>query len=160
MNTAYLILGGNKGNKAQNLSKAIQLISEKAGVVVKKSDIFATAAWGNTNQPDFFNQAICLQTALSPEDLLKQIISIELLLGRVRGNQKWAERTMDIDILFYNDDIIKTKDLTIPHPLLQERNFVLVPMAQLAPKLVHPVFKKNIETLLSECSDKLKVIPV
>jgi 2-amino-4-hydroxy-6-hydroxymethyldihydropteridine diphosphokinase len=114
MNTAYLILGGNKGNKLQNLDSAIQLISEKAGLIVGKSDIFATAAWGNTEQPDFFNQVICLQTALSPQDLLKEIISIELLLGRVRGNKKWAERTMDI----------------------------------------------NIETLLSECSDKLKVTPV
>ena len=158
MNTAYLILGGNKGNTLENLEQAVQLIAEKAGVIINKSDVFVTAAWGNTNQPNFLNQVLCLQTPLSVIDLLNMAISIEQQLGRVRDQQKWAERTMDIDILFYNDEIINTSDLTIPHPLLQERKFVLVPMAQLAPFLVHPVFKKNIETLLSECTDKLEVV--
>ena len=157
MNTAYIILGGNKGNKLQNIEQAVQLISEKVGMIVEKSDVFITAAWGNINQPDFLNQALCLQTPLSASDLLKQLLSIEQEFGRVRDHQKWMERTMDIDILFYNDDIITTSELIIPHPLIQERNFVLIPMAQLAPMLVHPVFKKNIETLLSECSDKLEV---
>lgn len=160
MNTAYLILGGNKGNTLENIEQAVQLIAEKAGVIKSKSDVFVTAAWGNTNQPDFLNQVLCLQTPLSAIDLLNITISIEQQLGRVRDQQKWAERTMDIDILFYNDDIINTSDLTIPHPLLQERKFVLVPMAQLAPMLVHPIIKKNIETLLSECSDKLEVVPI
>ena len=157
MNTTYLILGGNKGNKLQNLEKALQLIAEKVGVIVKKSDIFATEAWGNTDQPDFLNQVLCVQTYMLAVDLLKKVISIEQMFGRVRNQEKWMERTMDIDILFYNDEIINTSDLTIPHPLLQERKFVLVPMVQLAPMLVHPVFKKNIKTLLSECQDKLEV---
>lgn len=157
MNTAYLILGGNKGDKLQNLQQAILLLGSKVGTITKKSDIFVTAAWGNTNQPDFFNQAICIETLLSPKELLKEIISIEQTLGRIRSHEKWMERTMDIDILFYNDAIIDTEDLKIPHPFIQERKFVLVPMEQLSPGLIHPILKKNIRTLLFECADELDV---
>lgn len=158
MNTAYLILGGNIGNRLQNLQDAIQLISKKAGVIAEISDIFTTSAWGNTDQPDFLNQAVCLQTHLTAEYLLETLISIEQLLGRVRDHQKWTERVIDIDILFYNADIINTPDLKIPHPYLQERMFVLIPMSQLAPMFVHPALNKNIQTLLLECTDKLEVI--
>ncbi len=157
MNTAYLILGCNKGDKLNNLKHAFKLIGEKAGTIKKESDIFVTAAWGNTEQPDFYNQALCLQTFLSAEDLLKTLLSIEQILGRVRDEKKWMERTMDIDILFFNNAIINTADLIIPHPFIQERNFVLVPMAQLEPRLIHPVLRKSIQTLLSECPDKLKI---
>lgn len=157
MNTAYLILGGNKGDKLQNLKQALVLLESRAGTITKKSDIFVTAAWGNTNQPDFFNQAICIETPLSPKELLKEIISIEQTLGRIRSHEKWMERTMDIDILFYNDAIIDTEDLKIPHPFIQERKFVLVPMEQLSPGLIHPILKKNIRTLLFECADELEV---
>ena len=160
MNTAYLMLGGNKGNMPKNLQQAIQLIIEKTGIIVGKSDIFVTAAWGNTNQTDFLNQALCIQTPLTAADLLQELISIEKILGRIRGHQKWMQRSMDIDILFFNNDIINLPDLKIPHPFIQERKFVLVPMAQLAPLLIHPVFKKNIKTLLSECTDKLEVVPI
>lgn len=158
MNTAYLILGGNIGNRLQNLQKALQLISKQAGLITETSDIFTTSAWGNTDQPDFLNQALCLQTPLTAVDLLETLISIEQQLGRVRDHQKWTERVIDIDILFYNRDIINTPDLKIPHPYLQERMFVLVPMAQLAPMFVHPALNKNIQTLLFECTDKLEVI--
>ncbi len=157
MNTAYLILGGNKGNRLQNLEDALQLITDNAGIIAKKSAVYVTSAWGNTNQPDFLNQVICLQTLLLPPELLKKTIAIEQKLGRIRSEKKWMERTMDIDILFYNDAVINTIDLKIPHPLIQERKFVLIPMAQVAPMLVHPVLKKNIKTLLSECHDNLEV---
>lgn len=157
MNTAYLILGGNKGDKLQHLQQALLLLERRVGTILKKSDIFVTAAWGNTDQPDFFNQAICIKTLLSPHDLLKEIISIEESLGRIRTHEKWMERTMDIDILFYNDGIIDTLDLKIPHPFIQERKFVLIPMQQLSPMLIHPIIKKNIQTLLFECSDDLDV---
>ncbi len=160
MNRAYLILGGNKGDKEHNLKRARQLIVEEAGVIEKSSAVFATAAWGNKNQPDFLNQVVCIQTPLLAGDLLKKAISIERQLGRVRGEEKWMERTMDIDILFYNDDVINTADLIVPHPFLHQRKFVLVPMVQLAPMLVHPVLKKNMEALLLECSDNLKVMQV
>jgi len=157
MNIAYLILGGNKGNRLQNLQNAIHLIAEEAGKITEESDIFATGAWGNTNQPDFLNQALCLQTPLTAANLLIKLISIEQKLGRERNEQRWMERTIDIDILFYNNDIIDMPDLKIPHPFIQERKFVLTPMAQLAPLLVHPIYNKSIKTLLSECQDKLEV---
>lgn len=157
MNIAYLILGGNKGDKLQNLKNAIDQLEKKVGTVLKKSDIYATAAWGNTDQPDFFNQVLLLQTDLSAPDLLAKLLQIEKELGRVRDHQKWMERTMDIDILFFNDSIIETENLKIPHPFIQDRKFVLVPIAQLAPQLIHPVLKKNMETLLDECKDELKV---
>ena len=132
----------------------MQLITVNAGSPAEKSDIFLTVAWGNTNQPDFFNQALCLQTSLSAFDLLKELLSIEQILGRARSHEKLTERTMDIDILFYNNDIIDTPGLKIPHPYIQERKFVLAPMAQLAPDLIHPVLKKNMKKLLSECLDE------
>ena len=157
MNTAYLMLGGNKGDKLQNLQQALLLLEKKVGTITKRSDIFVTAAWGNTDQPDFFNQAICMETALSPQDLLNNIISIEESLGRIRSHEKWMERTMDIDILFYNDEIIDTEHLKIPHPFIHQRKFVLIPMEQLSPALIHPIIKKNIKTLLSECADTLEV---
>jgi 2-amino-4-hydroxy-6-hydroxymethyldihydropteridine diphosphokinase len=157
MNTVYLLLGGNKGDKLQNLQHAIRLLKEQVGKVSKCSDIFVTAAWGNTNQPDFYNQAICIETPLSANNLLQQTISIEESLGRIRTEKKWEQRTMDIDILFYNDEIIDTLDLKIPHPYIQERKFVLIPMAQIASLMLHPKLQKNIQMLLSECVDTLEV---
>jgi 2-amino-4-hydroxy-6-hydroxymethyldihydropteridine diphosphokinase len=157
MNTVYLLLGGNKGDKLQNLQQAIQLLEEQVGNITKCSDIYVTAAWGNISQPDFYNQAICLETTLSPNNLLKQTISIEESLGRIRTEKKWEQRTMDIDILFYNDEIIDTPDLKIPHPYIQERKFVLIPMAQIASFILHPKLQKNIQILLSECVDTLEV---
>ncbi len=158
MNNTYLILGGNKGDKLQNLQTALQLIESTIGKIILKSDVFVTAAWGNANQPDFVNQAICVETIFSATDLLETILNIEKQLGRIRTEEKWQERTMDIDILFFNNEIINTLHLKVPHPHLQKRNFVLVPMAQIASDLEHPVFKKSISTLLQECSDELKVI--
>ncbi len=157
MNTAYLLLGGNKGDKLQNLKDAICLLKKQVGNVSKHSAIYVTAAWGNSNQPDFYNQVICIETTLSAQELLKQTISIEESLGRIRTEKKWEQRTMDIDILFYNDEIIDTPDLKIPHPYIQERNFVLIPMEQIAAQYIHPKFKKNITLLLSNCKDSLEV---
>jgi 2-amino-4-hydroxy-6-hydroxymethyldihydropteridine diphosphokinase len=157
MNTAYLLLGGNKGDKLKNLEQAILLLNSNVGEITKRSDIFVTAAWGNTNQPDFYNQVICIETTLTAQELLKKTIFIEESLGRIRTATKWEQRTMDIDILFYNDEIIDTHDLKIPHPYIQERNFVLIPMEQIAPQYIHPKFKKNITLLLSNCKDSLEV---
>jgi 2-amino-4-hydroxy-6-hydroxymethyldihydropteridine diphosphokinase len=157
MNKAYLILGGNKGDKINNLHQAQLLIDKNVGTIIHKSKIYQTAAWGNTNQPDFLNMAVCIETELNPQQLLKGSIKIEQSLGRVRAEQKWMERTMDIDILFYNDEIIETPDLTVPHPYIQERMFVLLPLMDIAPELIHPVFKKNIRTLLHQCKDELEV---
>lgn len=160
MNTAYLILGCNKGNTLQNLQQAINLLNERAGSIQQQSDIYKTAAWGNTNQPDFLNQAVCIKTTLTASSLLDTILAIEKQLGRVRDDQKWMERTMDIDILFFNDECILTESLTVPHPFIQDRKFVLVPMAQLAASLVHPVLQKSIAELLVACTDNLKITPL
>ena len=157
MNKAYLLLGGNLGNRAKNLETAGILIDRNAGAIVNRSDIFVTKAWGNELQPDFYNQAVCIETKLSPPELLSVLLSIEEQLGRKRTGDKWQARTMDIDILFYNEEIIDTKELKIPHPFMQDRRFVLTPLNQIAGALVHPVLKKNTTQLLAECGDKLEV---
>ena len=156
MNRAYLLLGGNIGDRLKYIERSRDLIAQKVGVITKKSEIFITAAWGNTLQPDFYNQAIELDTVLKPTELLNQLLKIEEQLGRIRNGEKWQERIIDIDILFYNDEIIDEPNLKIPHPLIQERKFVLTPMMDIAKELIHPVFKKSITQLFSECKDALE----
>jgi 2-amino-4-hydroxy-6-hydroxymethyldihydropteridine diphosphokinase len=160
MNTAYVLLGGNKGERLTNIEKAISFIEELVGPTSNKSKIYVTAAWGNTNQPDFYNQVICVNTALSAIELLQRLLSIENKLGRQRGNEKWQARTIDIDILFFNDEIINLPDLTIPHPYLHERKFTLIPFSEIAPNFIHPVFNKSITELNNECTDLLEVNPL
>lgn len=157
MNTAYLLLGGNLGNRKQNLQKALLLIEKRAGGCTKKSMIYLTKAWGNELQPDFYNQAVCIETSLKPKELLACLLKIEEALGRQRNGDKWQARTIDIDILFYNDARIDDPELKIPHPFIQERRFVLLPMNEIAENFFHPVLKKNIQQLLNECKDPLEV---
>ncbi len=157
MNTAYLLLGGNIGNKSENLKQANNLIAERIGTIAKTSGIYITAAWGNEDQAEFYNQAIEIKTKRSSTELLKTILEIEESLGRNRSNDKWQERTIDIDILFFNDEIIDLKELKIPHPFIQERKFVLIPLNEIAKDHMHPVFIKTISRLLEECKDKLEV---
>jgi 2-amino-4-hydroxy-6-hydroxymethyldihydropteridine diphosphokinase len=158
-NIIFLHTGSNLGHRFGYLNKANQLIESHIGSIKKQSRFYETAAWGLTDQPAFINQAICVETDLFPNQLLKIIHEIEVELGRVRIT-KWGERVIDIDILFFNDAIIETPNLEIPHPRIGERNFVLVPMNEIAPDLIHPVFQKNIQTLLKECLDNLEVTAV
>lgn len=157
MNTAYLLLGGNLGNRLQNLQSALSLINSKAGVITKKSNVFVTKAWGNEQQSDFYNQAICVETKMIAIDLLNTLLKVEEQLGRKRTADKWQARTMDIDILFFNDTIIDSEELKVPHPFIQERKFVLIPMAEIASDFIHPVLKKSIKQLMDECKDILEV---
>lgn len=157
MNKTYLHTGSNLGDKALNLSTAVAQIESKIGPVKKVSRVYQTKAWGITNQPDFLNQAIEVETALKPYALLATINKIEYDMGRKR-EIKWGERLIDIDILFYNDAIIQDEPkLIIPHPYLHYRNFVLVPMMEIAPQLLHPIFNQTITQLYSNSEDELIV---
>lgn len=157
MRDIFLLLGSNLGNRNKCLLDAVSLISSNIGKVKKCSSVYETAAWGKLNQPHFLNMAIYLQSDLSPAELLKQVLRIEELLDRKRV-EHWGERTIDIDILFYGSDVINEPNLVIPHKLLQERRFVLTPLSEIAPDLIHPVLKKNINQLLTELTDDLSVI--
>lgn len=154
MNTSYLLLGSNEGNRLDWFEKAMLQIQQTVGKVVSKSSLYETAAWGLEDQPDFLNMAISIETALSPQELLVAIQQVELNLGRQR-TLKWGQRTLDIDILFYNRDVINDPQLTIPHPLLQERRFALTPLADIAPAFIHPILNKTIAQLLEDCTDPL-----
>jgi len=156
MNTVYLLIGGNMGERELNLERARNLIGEKCGEVTTISSIYETAPWGETDQPVFLNQALQIITSLKPMPLLQKLLDIEKQLGRTR-QVKFGPRNIDIDILFYNEETHNYPLLTIPHPALQYRRFVLTPMNEIAPGFVHPVFKKTIAELLEECPDDLPV---
>jgi 2-amino-4-hydroxy-6-hydroxymethyldihydropteridine diphosphokinase len=120
------------------------------------SSLFKTAAWGKVNQADFYNQVVAIKSSLTPEEILTITLDIEMQMGRERI-EKWAERVIDIDILFYGNDIIDNPNLKVPHPYLHVRRFTLIPLQEILPQFVHPVFNKTIDTLLDNCSDIGKV---
>lgn len=152
----FLSLGSNQGDSHENLRETIARIGQQAGKIIKASSVYRTAAWGKTDQPDFLNQVISLSTTLAPEELLERTLSIEQSLGRVR-KEKWSMRTIDIDLLLFNDQVISSPRLSLPHPELANRRFVLVPLNEIAAGYIHPVLKKTIRELLIECPDKLAV---
>ena len=156
MNSTYLLLGSNMGNSTELLSNAIEQIENKIGPLLLQSNLYATAAWGNTSQPDFLNQVIEVNTQLDATETLKEIMSIEKNMGRIR-TIKNAPRIIDIDILFFNNEIINRSDLIVPHPEIQNRRFVLIPINEIAPQMIHPVLNKTIEQLLLQCPDQLAV---
>ena len=156
MNNIYLLLGSNMGNSKARLLKAVVQIEKQIGTVIRQSGLYSTAAWGNANQPDFLNQVIILETKLSAPQTMQTILNIEKKMGRIR-TVKNAPRVIDIDILFFNKEIIEQEHLSIPHPQIQNRRFVLVPLNQLSPNLKHPILNKTVHQLLINCSDKLNV---
>ena len=156
MRTAYLLIGGNLGNRKENLSKAVSLINEQCGPLTRSSSIYETEAWGNTDQPSFLNQALEISTSLNARQLIRKVLKIEEVMGRVR-KEKLGPRIIDIDILLFNDEVINEEGLIVPHPQMQNRRFVLEPLNEIAADMMHPVLHKNISQLLAECTDKLAV---
>ena len=152
----YLILGGNLGDRSANLKRAEALIREHIGNVVKSSSIYETEAWGKTDQPSFLNLVLIAETKLAPLKILEKIHKIENLLGRKR-EEHWGARTIDIDILFYVNEIIDLNNLVIPHPYITKRRFVLAPLLEIIPDFKHPVLKKTIKELYSGCEDNIEV---
>ena len=155
--TTFLLLGSNLGERAQVLKNAADIIDKKIGEVKIYSSIYETLAWGNEEQPAFLNQVIIVETSLKPEDLLITINDIEKELGRVR-HKKWGERLIDIDILYFDESVISTENLTIPHPEISNRRFTLIPLIEIAANFVHPVNGKTQKELLVDCRDDLEVI--
>lgn len=159
MNTVYILTGGNLGDRLSSLQMAKEYIARETGNIVSSSSVYETEAWGNNNQPDFYNQVHIITTKLSAEQVMNKILEIEERMGRVRA-AKNAPRIIDIDILFFNADIINQKNLVIPHAEISNRRFVLTPLNELSPRLIHPVLNKSISELLSRCKDKLSVKPL
>lgn len=155
--TAYLLLGGNLGDREDNLRKAIALIAENIGSVVSISALYETAAWGKTDQPSFLNQAVAVETNFPAIEVLNKALEIEKVLGRVRKD-KWGERLIDIDLILYGNEVIDIENkLQLPHPHMQERRFVMAPLAEIAPGVVHPILGKTILDIFENITDKLDV---
>lgn len=156
MNLAYLLIGGNLGDRIKNITSARNYVEKEIGKIINASSIYETASWGIEEQPDFLNQVLFIQTILSAKQVITILLAIENKMGRVRS-EKNASRIIDIDILFFNNDIINEPSLKIPHPQIQNRKFTLVPLFELAPEYIHPVLQKPIKELLANCKDALQV---
>ena len=161
-NQVYLLLGGNQGDVGRAFSQTLELIRASVGSIKTLSPVYRSEPWGFEASESFLNQVVIVNTALDPEDLLKEILDIEKKMGRERDDQsgRYSSRPIDIDILFYNDSIINSHDLVVPHPRLHQRNFTLIPLNDISPGFYHPVFKKTISDLVKTCDDKLGVFPV
>ncbi|MGN6398030.1 MAG: 2-amino-4-hydroxy-6-hydroxymethyldihydropteridine diphosphokinase [Mucilaginibacter sp.] len=156
MKSVFLLLGSNLGDRQYFLRQAIALIDTQVAKVIKTSSIYETQSWGKSDAPDYLNQVIVLETEATAQEVLDKILNIELMLGRKR-EEKWGSRTIDIDILFYGDEIINEEGLHIPHPELHNRRFTLEPLKEIAPDLRHPVFGKTITAIKNELKDNLIV---
>jgi 2-amino-4-hydroxy-6-hydroxymethyldihydropteridine diphosphokinase len=154
MNKAILLIGGNLGDRTGHLREAVEQIDKQVGRVEKQSSLYETAAWGVAGQPDYLNQALLVSTEMDARTLLHTVLAIEHTIGRVR-RQKWGARVIDIDIIFFNDAVINEPDLKIPHPQMQFRQFVLVPLMEILPDWEHPVLHQPVSTLLANCTDQL-----
>ena len=155
--TAYLALGSNLGDKEANLRRALELVQQRGVEVVKTSSFICTEPYGVTDQPQFLNGVCEVRTSLEPLELLQTLLEIEQEMGRVRLRH-WGERNIDLDLLLYEDVVMDTPELKLPHPDMQNRDFVLLPLAEIAPELVHPILQKSIEELSNLYISKRAVI--
>ncbi len=154
---AILLLGSNLGARKQHLAEAVLQITQTAGKIVQLSQLYETSPWGTTSQNSYLNQALKIKTALLPENLLTELLKIEKSIGRTRS-QRWEDRIIDIDILLYNQLIINSPTLTVPHPELPNRRFALEPVCEIAADWIHPISRLKIPQLLSACKDEGKVV--
>lgn len=155
-----LSLGTNLGDRNKNLSRVLILLQNRVGDLLKQSSLFETQAWGSHDLLPFLNQVVSFSTALSPKAVLRESQHIEKLMGRSnqsKGGKNYQNRLIDIDILFYDDAVIKEEELKIPHALLHKRNFVLVPLVEIEPNCFHPVLQKTVKELLEQSSDFTEV---
>ena len=155
--TAYLALGSNLGDKEANLRRALELLQQRGVEVVKTSSFICTEPYGVTDQPQFLNGVCEVRTSLEPLELLQTLLEIDQEMGRVRLRH-WGERNIDLDLLLYEDVVLDTPELILPHPDMQNRDFVLLPLAEIAPELVHPILQKSIEELSNLYISKRAVI--
>jgi 2-amino-4-hydroxy-6-hydroxymethyldihydropteridine diphosphokinase len=158
MSRVYLLIGGNKGDRLGYLKKAIIRIKKNVGRIIQSSSIYETEPYGFNDECLFLNQCLLVDTNLSPLEILKITTGIETSLGRIRRAGKYESRTIDIDILFYDDLILKDARLIIPHPEFHKRNFALIPMSEINPGFIHPLLRKTIKVLLEESTDKHEVV--
>jgi 2-amino-4-hydroxy-6-hydroxymethyldihydropteridine diphosphokinase len=156
MNISYLLIGGNQGDRLARLAEAKDWIAKAGGQILLASSLYETGAWGKRDQPDFLNQALKVDTPQDAPAWLLTLLGIEERMGRRRA-EKYGPRIIDIDILFFNNSIIREPGLSIPHPEIQHRRFALTPLEEIAPFLIHPVLHKTIRQLLAECTDPLAV---
>ena len=160
MNFAYLLLGSNLDDRSAKLQRAKEAISARIGNITRESSVYESEPWGFQSEHWFLNQVIRIETNYRPIQVLEKILRIEHKLGRYRsGDQGYKSRSIDIDILFYNDEIISEDKLTIPHPKIPERMFTLLPLSELDRSMIHPGSRKSISDLMRECPDTLNVYP-
>ena len=153
MSKVYFSIGSNKGNRSALINKAIDEIEKKIGTIISRSSIYQTKSWGFDSN-DFYNLCLLVETDIKPKSLLKDLKKVEKLMGREDIDGSYSDRFIDIDILFYDKIIIDLKDLKIPHPKIEIRKFVLVPMSEISDDYVHPILNKTIKQLDSECDDQ------
>jgi 2-amino-4-hydroxy-6-hydroxymethyldihydropteridine diphosphokinase len=157
LHKAYLLLGSNRGDRIQMLMQAAVLIEKNIGKIISSSLVYETAPWGFEDETYFLNQVHCVQTQLTPVDLMAALLRIESAIGRKRQGNNYTSRLIDIDILFYDDHIVDHEHLTIPHPRLHQRRFALTPLSEIAPDFIHPILGITIRDLAQQCKDESEV---